>query len=414
MKHELTLRSARSSDLQVLLRWRSSAENQRVLMWRTTARSQADVEAWVQRRSADPDGQFAVIALGEAPVGFVQLTRIDRVDGHAQLGLFVDPEHRRKSIASRALTQMTQRARELGLRKLLLEVASDNAAALRFWEGNGFRTLGVLAAHHVHEGKAIDVVLLERLIDAGSAQAVPEALPPIPNESATVRAMAEDPEVRALQKQLFALMGKYRYSYNWTWFGRPIIQLPQDVMAMQMVLLQYQPDLVIETGIAHGGSLVFTASMLELLGRGRVLGIDIDIRSHNRAAIEAHPLAHRISMIQGSSIDPEVARQAAQFARSAKRVMVCLDSNHTADHVAKELELYAPLVTVGQHLVVFDTAVEDMPADAFPDRPWGPGNSPKTAVHQFLATHPSFAVDQELERRLMFSVAPEGYLKRLS
>jgi cephalosporin hydroxylase len=154
--------------------------------------------------------------------------------------------------------------------------------------------------------------------------------------------------------------------------------------------------------------------MLELLGRGRVLGIDIDIRSHNRAAIEAHPLAHRISMIEGSSIDPEVAQQVARFARSAQRVMVCLDSNHTADHVAKELELYAPLVTVGQHLVVFDTAVEDMPADAFPDRPWGPGNSPKTAVHQFLATHPSFAVDQDLERRLMFSVAPEGYLKRLS
>lgn len=239
-------------------------------------------------------------------------------------------------------------------------------------------------------------------------------LPPIPNDASLIQAMAADPEVKELRDRLLSLMGKYKYSYNWTWYGRPIIQLPQDVMAMQTLILEEKPDLIIETGIAHGGSLVLSASLLEILGEGEVLGIDVDIRAHNRQAIETHPLARRISMIQGSSIDAEIADKVRARARSAKRIMVCLDSNHTADHVAHELELYAPLVTVGQHLVVFDTAIENLPASDFGDRSWGPGNSPMTAVHAFLKNNPSFAIDRELEARLLFSVAPEGYLKRIA
>lgn len=239
-------------------------------------------------------------------------------------------------------------------------------------------------------------------------------LPPIPNDPSLIQAMATDPEVRELRSRFMSLMVKYKYSYNWTWHGRPIIQLPQDILAVQMLVLEEKPDLIIETGIAHGGSLILSASLLELLGEGEVLGVDIDIRAHNRQAIEAHPLARRISMIQGSSIAPATAEKVYERARGAKRVMVFLDSNHTADHVEKELALYSSLVTPGQHLIVFNTVVDDLPATDFPDRPWGPGNSPKTAVHRFLADNPAFQIDRELEARLLFTVAPDGYLKRVA
>ncbi|MGE0430591.1 MAG: cephalosporin hydroxylase family protein, partial [Hydrogenophaga sp.] len=190
----------------------------------------------------------------------------------------------------------------------------------------------------------------------------------------------------------------FKYSYHFTWQGRPIIQYPQDMLAMQELIWQIKPDLIIETGIAHGGSLIFSASMLAQLdicdaieagvsfnpreSTRKVLGIDIDIRAHNRAAIEAHPMASRIQMIQGSSIAPEIIAQVRAVAADHSRVLVCLDSNHTHDHVLAELEAYAPLVSAGSYCVVFDTIIEDMPADMFPDRPWGPGNNPKTAVHE--------------------------------
>jgi cephalosporin hydroxylase len=237
-------------------------------------------------------------------------------------------------------------------------------------------------------------------------------LPKVANDTSNIQAMQADSELKALGQRLLTLMVKYKYAYNWTWYGRPIIQLPQDIMAVQTLVLAERPDLIIETGVAHGGSLILSASLLELLGEGRVVGVDIDIRAHNRVEIEKHPLSHRISLIQGSSIDPAIVDRVRAMAASAKRVMVFLDSNHTADHVAAELEAYAPLVTPGQHLVVFDTAVEDLPAS--PDRPWGPGNSPKTAVRSFLQKNPSFVIDEELEARLLFTVAPEGYLKRIS
>jgi cephalosporin hydroxylase len=211
-----------------------------------------------------------------------------------------------------------------------------------------------------------------------------------------------------------------KYSYNFFWLGRPIIQYPQDMIAMQELIWSVQPDLIIETGIAHGGSLIFYASLLELNSicggprEATVLGIDIDIRAHNRAAIEAHPMFGRISMVEGSSVSPEVVRQAMDATRGKKRVMVCLDSNHTRDHVLAELESYAPLTSVGSYCVVFDTIIEDLPADMYPDRPWGPGNNPKAAVQEFLTSHHEFEVDRSIDQKLLISVAPGGYLKRLA
>lgn len=201
-----------------------------------------------------------------------------------------------------------------------------------------------------------------------------------------------------------------KYSYNFSWFGRPIIQYPQDMIAMQEIIWEVKPELIIETGIAHGGSLIYYASLLELIGKGEVLGIDIEIRPHNREAIEAHPMFKRIRLLEGSSIAPDIVDQVRKPAEG-KRVLVVLDSNHTHDHVLAELEAYAPLVAVGSYCVVMDTVVEDMPKDLFPDRPWGKGNSPKTAVWEFLRNNDRFEVDKEIENKLLITVAPDGYLK---
>lgn len=219
------------------------------------------------------------------------------------------------------------------------------------------------------------------------------------------------------------------YSYNFEWFGRPIIQYPQDIVAMQELIWQIKPDLIIETGIAHGGSLIFSASMLAQLdmceaieigttldpknSKRKVLGIDIDIRPHNRESIEAHPMASRIQMIQGSSIAPEIVEQVRQEAKGYQRILVCLDSNHTHAHVLAELEAYAPLTSVGSYCVVFDTIVEDMPKEMFPDRPWGFGDNPKTAVWEYLKMHPEFEIDKSIQHKLLITVAPDGYLKRV-
>jgi cephalosporin hydroxylase len=232
-----------------------------------------------------------------------------------------------------------------------------------------------------------------------------------------------------------------KYSYNFSWLSRPIIQYPQDIVAMQEVIWQVKPDLIIECGIAHGGSLVLSASMLAMLDycdavehsqtfdpratRRRVLGLDIDIRPHNRAAIEAHPMAHRIDMMQGSSIAPEVITQVHAIAKDYGRVLVILDSNHTHAHVLAELEAYAPLTSPGSYCVVFDTMVEDLPNELFPDRPWGKGDNPKTAVWEYLRRLKeegrtgsdnaplTFEIDKAIENKLLITVAPDGYLKRI-
>lgn len=222
---------------------------------------------------------------------------------------------------------------------------------------------------------------------------------------------------------------KHRYTYNFSYMGRPIIQYPQDMVAMQELIWHIKPDLILETGIAHGGSLVMSASMLAMLdmceaiesgetidprhSKRKVLGLDIDIREHNRKAIEAHPMASRIQMIQGSSIAPEVIEQVKQIASGYKTILVCLDSNHTHEHVLAELEAYAPLTSVGSYCVVFDTVVEDMPKEMFPDRPWGPGDNPKTAVSEYLKAHSEFEIDKGIQHKLLITVAPDGYLKRV-
>ncbi len=231
-----------------------------------------------------------------------------------------------------------------------------------------------------------------------------------PHDRALAARMADDPELRDLRRRLFDHACAYRYTYNFTWLGRPIIQFPEDMVAVQEILWKVRPDLVVETGIAHGGSLLLSASVLELIGHGRVLGVDIDIRAHNRDAIESHPLAGRIDMIEGSSINPVVVERVKAAARGCERVVVLLDSNHTHAHVQAELAAYSPLVRKGSYLVVFDTVIEHMSPDAFPDRLWGRGDNPLTAVREFLAGTNRFRVDREIEDKLLMSVAPEGYL----
>lgn len=227
-----------------------------------------------------------------------------------------------------------------------------------------------------------------------------------------IQKMAADPHMRDLSKQWFDASCDHRYSYNFTWLGRPIIQYPQDILAVQEIIWNTKPDLVIETGVAHGGSLVLSASLLELLGgRRQVIGIDVDIRPHNRTAIEEHPQYRRISLIEGSSVAPEIIKQVRTVAREYSHPMVILDSNHTHEHVLEELRLYSPLVRTGGYLVVFDTVIEDMRPDAFPNRPWGVGNNPKTAVREFLRSNSRFVVDAEIEAKLQVTVAPGGYLR---
>lgn len=224
--------------------------------------------------------------------------------------------------------------------------------------------------------------------------------------------MSKDQKVIELGRLFIEKTAKYRYSYNFTWLGSPIIQFPQDIIAMQEIIWRVKPDLIIETGIAHGGSLIFYASMLELLGsNGEVLGIDIDIRKHNREEIENHSMFKRITMIEGSSIDKSIAKQVWDFAKHKKNVLVVLDSNHTHEHVLKELKLYSPLVAKDSYLIVFDTLIEYMPENFFPNRPWSKGNNPKTAVWEFLKINDRFIIDKEIENKLLITVAPDGYLK---
>ncbi len=236
----------------------------------------------------------------------------------------------------------------------------------------------------------------------------------IANDPETIRRMVADEDVRRMALDLIARTLPYRWSYNFSWLGRPVIQFPPDLIAIQELIWTVRPDLVIETGIAHGGSLIHSASILELLGGGgRVLGVDIEIRPHNRAAIDAHPLRKRIDMIEGSSIDEAVAGRVKTAARAKERVLVILDSMHTHEHVLKELELYAPLATAGSYCVVLDTIIEDLPEDAYADRPWGKGDNPKTAVRAFVKSDPRFEIDREFEARLLITCAPDGFLKRV-
>lgn len=232
--------------------------------------------------------------------------------------------------------------------------------------------------------------------------------------SARIRSYTQNAGLKLAAEHFNIESNKAQYSYNFSWMGRPIIQYPQDMIAMQEIIWELKPDLIIETGIAHGGSLIYYASLLELIGKGEVLGIDIDIRKHNREQIEAHPLFKRIKMLEGSSLSPDIISQVSEIAKNKKTVIVSLDSNHTHDHVFQELNLYSPFVTPGAYLVVFDTIVEYMPDDYLPGRPWKKGDNPKTAVDAFLKNNRNFSIQHEMDHKLQISVAPGGYLKRVS
>lgn len=230
-----------------------------------------------------------------------------------------------------------------------------------------------------------------------------------------ISAMARDEELKKKSLDWMLHADKYKYTYNYTWMGRPIIKFPSDIVATQQIVWDVKPDLIIETGIAHGGSLILSASLLELIGgNGRVLGIDIDIREHNRKEIEAHPMMKRIDMIEGSSVSDEVMGRVRAAAAKAKCVMVFLDSLHTHDHVLKELELYAPLVTVGSYMVLPDTFIEYFPKGYYAhNRPWDVGNNPMTALRAFMAKDKNFEIDHALCDKLMITEAFDGYLRRV-
>ncbi|MDO9318882.1 MAG: cephalosporin hydroxylase family protein [Gammaproteobacteria bacterium] len=244
-----------------------------------------------------------------------------------------------------------------------------------------------------------------------------------------IKGLGADYELQALSRNWTQEVARHKWSYNFRWMDRPAIQFPNDAWAMQELIWRVKPDLIIESGIAHGGSLIYYASLMAMLDmcdaveagvscdpkqtKRKVIGLDIDIRDHNRLAIEQHPMSNWIQMIQGSSTAPDTVSQVKNIAKNYKRILVSLDSNHTHGHVLAELEAYAPLVTTGSYCVVFDTIIEEMPAELSIDRPWGPGDNPKTAVWKYLQSHPEFEIDKCIQHKLLITVAPDGYLKRV-
>lgn len=238
------------------------------------------------------------------------------------------------------------------------------------------------------------------------------------------RNQSKDSEITSTAAKFFERSHQLQYSYNFSWLTRPIIQYPQDIVAFQEIVASVKPDLIIETGIAHGGSLVLSASLLCLLdvmegldprkSPRKVVGVDIDIRPHNRKALDDHPLRFKMELIEGSAIDPAIINQVRSHAVGVEKILVSLDSNHTHEHVLAELNAYADLVSVGSYCIVFDTVVEDLAAGSFSDRPWDVGNNPKTAVHEWLKQHPEFEIDKEIDNKLLISVAPDGYLQKKS
>lgn len=228
-----------------------------------------------------------------------------------------------------------------------------------------------------------------------------------------IRTMMKNQDLQKISKKWFLKTYKYEYSYHFKWLGRPIIQYPQDIIALQEIIWKIKPDLIIETGIARGGSLIFSASMLELIGKGSVIGVDIKIHSYNKKEIEKHVLFKRIKIFEGSSVDENIIKKITKIVKNKKKVIVILDSNHTHEHVLKELELYSKFVSNNSYLVVFDTVIDDLPNNIFNNRPWSKTSNPKSAIREFLKTNNKFVVDKEIDGKLLITAAPEGYLKRI-
>tara|TARA_B100000674_G_scaffold273217_1_gene225624 strand:- start:773 stop:1522 length:750 start_codon:yes stop_codon:yes gene_type:complete len=229
--------------------------------------------------------------------------------------------------------------------------------------------------------------------------------------------------LKSLSTEWLRQAGEAGQQYTWDWCGLPIIQISQDIVQYQELIQSVKPDLIVETGIARGGSLALSASLLCLLdimegldprlSSRKVVGVDIDIRDHNRKALDAHPLRFKMHLIEGSSIDSKTIEEVRSIASEHTKILLALDSNHTHDHVFAELEAYADLVSLDSYCIVFDTVIADLPADYFPDRPWGIDSNPKSAVHDWLKYHPEFQIDKAIDDKLLISVAPNGYLKRI-
>jgi cephalosporin hydroxylase len=232
---------------------------------------------------------------------------------------------------------------------------------------------------------------------------------------ADIQRMGADEELRRKSIDWMLHADKYKYTYNFTWMGRPIIKFPSDMVIQQELMWKLRPDLVIETGIAHGGSIVFTSSMMEMMGiDGEVVGIDIDIRKHNRAEIEKHPMAKRITMYEGNSVDAGMIEKVRLHTAGKRCVMVVLDSLHSHDHAYKELVAYAPMATTGSYCILPDTFIEFFPKGYYSStRPWDVGDNPYTAMKQYLAETDLFEIDRALTDKAMITETVDGYLKRV-
>lgn len=210
-----------------------------------------------------------------------------------------------------------------------------------------------------------------------------------------------------------------KYSYGFTWMGRPLIQLPEDVLRVQEAIYRTRPDVLVETGVAHGGSLILYASLFAAMGKGRVVGVDIEIRPGNRAAIEQHELARLITLVEGSSVDPAIVGRVRSLVQPGERVMVMLDSDHSRRHVAEELEAYAPLVSPGSYIVATDGIMEDL-EDVPRGRPGWSDDNPSAAARDFAAGHPEFVLEEppflfdETEARVQATYWPGAWLRRRS
>ena len=229
-----------------------------------------------------------------------------------------------------------------------------------------------------------------------------------------VKLMPQDSDLKKKSIDWMLHADKYKYTYNFRWTGIPIIKFPNDILALQEIIWKVKPDIIIETGIAHGGSIIFSATMLELIGKdGLVIGVDIDIRKHNRLEIEKSKFYKRVKMFEGSSVSKKIIKQIKSFIRPKSKVMVFLDSNHTYQHVKKEIEIYSKLVTKNSYLVVEDTFTEFFPKNYFSNRPWDVGNNPLIAINEFLKKNKNFKIDKNLNEKLSITETFDGYLKKI-
>lgn len=224
-------------------------------------------------------------------------------------------------------------------------------------------------------------------------------------------------KIKKLSKAWMVQALKHDYNYYYSWLGVPIIQYPNDLIAIQEIIWKTEPDIIIETGVAHGGSLIFYSSILQIMKstsiskkQKRVIGVEIDFRRHNEKRLESHPLYKNIQILKGSSIDYKIFLKLKKITKG-KKILVILDSNHTHDHVLEELRLYSKLIKKNEYIIVLDTGVEDLPNKYFQSKSWGRGNNPKTAVHEFLKENKNFKIDP-IDKKLQISCAPDGFLFR--